>query len=61
MMILKNVEIFLLAFNNPRPPLSVQKKNFSPIGPAVWLAIDIIFIYECLVLLCRLTQNVLRF
>ena len=60
MMILKNVEIFLLAFNNPRPPLSVQK-NFSPIGPAVWPAIDNIFIYECLVLLCRLTQNVLRF
>ena len=41
-----------LAYNTPRPPMSVHK-NCSPIGPAVRSAIRNICIYECLVLLYR--------
>ena len=29
--------IFFITYNTPRPPLSVHKKNFRPIGPAIQL------------------------
>ena len=38
---------------NKKNKKNVEKKNFSPFGPAVWPAIRNIFVYECLVLLYR--------
>ena len=48
----KKFSNLFLAYNTPRPPMSVHKK-FSPIGPAVWPAIAGTYLYVCLVSLYR--------